>query len=69
MDIVAAPMNHEHVEKQKIRIIEVDRKLAAQLADVWDDMKLRIEKTIDPVKKQQKPSKLRNELKHKNEQD
>jgi hypothetical protein len=56
-------MNHEPCSKQKIRIIEVDRKLAAQLADVWEDMKLRIQKSIEPLKKQQKPSKLRNEVK------
>jgi hypothetical protein len=62
-------MNHEQLEKQKIRIIEVDRKLAAQLADVWEDMKLRIEKTMEPVKKQLKPSKLRNEIKQKHDQD
>lgn len=56
-------MNSEPIEKQKIRIIEVDRKLAAQLADVWEDMKLRIEKNIESVKKGTKPSKLRNEVK------
>jgi hypothetical protein len=57
-------MNHDPPPKEKIRIIEVDRKLAAQLADVWEDMKLRIEKSMEPLKKQLKPSKLRNEIKH-----
>jgi hypothetical protein len=56
-------MNHEAIEKQKIRIIEVDRKLAAQLADVWEDMKLRIGKNMESVKKSKHPSKLRNEVK------
>jgi hypothetical protein len=56
-------MNHEELEKQKIRIIEVDRKLAAQLADVWEDMKLRIGKNMESVKKPKNPSKLRNEVK------
>ena len=55
-------MNMEPIEKMKIRIIEVDRKLAAQLADVWDDMKRRIESTKHSVKKPVKPSKLRNEV-------
>lgn len=56
-------MNHQDpLEKQKIRIIEVDRKLAAQLADVWEDMKLRIERNVESVKKTIKPSKLRNEV-------
>ena len=55
-------MNTEPVEKMKIRIIEVDRKLAAQLADVWDDMKRRIEFSKQSVKKPVKPSKLRNEV-------
>lgn len=57
-------MNQEHAEKMKIRIIEVDRKLAAQLADVWDDMKRRIETNVHSFKKPVKPSKLRNEVKH-----
>ena len=56
-------MNQDPLEKRKIRIIEVDRKLAAQLADVWEDMKRRIEKTKESVKKPTKPSKLRNEVK------
>jgi gas vesicle protein len=56
-------MNHEPLQKQKIRIIEVDRKLAAHLADVWEDMKLRIEKSVESLKKPTKPSKLRNEIK------
>ena len=56
-------MNHEAVQKQKIRIIEVDRKLAAQLADVWEDMKLHIEKNAEQFKKPRKPSKLQNEVK------
>lgn len=56
-------MNQEPVEKMKIRIIEVDRKLAAQLADVWDDMKRRIETNVQSLKKPSKPSKLRNEVK------
>ncbi len=56
-------MNHEAVEKQKIRIIEVDRKLAAQLADVWEDMKLSIQKNMESLKKPKAPSKLRNEVK------
>lgn len=34
----------------KIRILEVDRKLAAQLYDVWQDMKLRIQKDEQPTK-------------------
>jgi hypothetical protein len=57
-------MNHEPLPKQKIRIIEVDRKLAAQLADVWGDMKLQIEKSVESFKKPRKPSKLQNEVKH-----
>ena len=56
-------MNTEPVEKMKIRIIEVDRKLAAQLADVWEDMKRLIEKNAESLKKTTKPSKLRNEIK------
>lgn len=56
-------MNQDPLEKRKIRIIEVDRKLAAQLADVWEDMKRRIEKTNESLKKPSKPSKLRNEVK------
>ena len=43
--------DQEPSEKQKIRIIEVDRKLAAQLADVWEDMKVRIEKGAESKKK------------------
>lgn len=56
-------MNYDPPPKEKIRIIEVDRRLAAQLADMWEDMKLRIEKSMESVKKQPKPSKLRNEVK------
>lgn len=56
-------MNHEALEKQKIRIIEVDRKLAAQLADVWEDMKFCIGKSVESIKKPKKNSKLRNEVK------
>lgn len=55
-------MNHESEEvKIKPRIIEIDRKLAAQLADVWIDMKQRIETQLK--KKEKKSSKLRNEVK------
>lgn len=61
--IVITPMNHEVPEKQKTRIIEVDRKLAAQLADVWEDMKLQIGKRAESIKKPKNPSKLRNEVK------
>ena len=31
-------------KEPKLRIVEVDRKIAAQLYDVWQDMKLRIQK-------------------------
>lgn len=55
--------DQEPSEKQKIRIIEVDRKLAAQLADVWEDMKVRIEKGAESKKKSTRPSKLRNQVK------
>ena len=42
------------------RIIEVDRKLAAQLYDVWVDMKERIKKDIETLPKPpaQQPSTL-----------
>jgi hypothetical protein len=56
-------MNTEAPEKQKIRIIEVDRKRAAHLADVWEDMKLQIGKSVESCKKPTKLSKLRNEIK------
>lgn len=48
-------MEEQPPEKQPIkRILEVDRKLAAQLYDVWVDMKLRIEADLKK-KKEAKP--------------
>ena len=38
----------ETISKEpKKRIIEVERRVAAQLYDVWQDMKLRIQKTME----------------------
>jgi hypothetical protein len=56
-------MNQEEsCNKVKVRIIEVDRKIASQLADVWGDMKGRLQKeTLSKKTKEQ--SKLRKEVK------
>jgi hypothetical protein len=56
-------MNQEEsCNKVKVRIIEVDRKIASQLADVWGDMKGRLQKeTLSKKTKEQ--SKLRKEIK------
>lgn len=57
-------MNQEDsCNKVKIRVIEIDRKIASQLADVWIDMKERIQRDI-ASKKTKDPSKLRKEIKH-----
>jgi hypothetical protein len=56
-------MNQEEsCNKVKVRIIEVDRKIASQLADVWGDMKGRVQKE-SLSKKTKEQSKLRKEVK------
>ena len=39
-----SPKEEKESKDPKIRILEVDRKLAAQLYDVWQDMKHRIQR-------------------------
>ncbi len=60
-------MNDEKVDpKVKTRIIEIDRKIAAQMADVWVDMKYRIQTEIQSQidkKKEKTTSKLQKEIK------
>ena len=57
-------MNEEKVEmKIKTRIVEIDRKIAAQLADVWIDMKQRIESDIASKVVKKEPSKLKEQVK------
>lgn len=57
-------MNEEKVEmKIKTRIVEIDRKIAAQLADVWIDMKQRIEADIVSKVAKKEPSKLKEQVK------
>ena len=57
-------MNEEKEEmKIKPRIIEIDRKIAARLADVWMDMKQQVERFGKMESKKKKQSKLRNEVK------
>ncbi len=60
-------MNDEKVDpKVKTRIIEIDRKIAAQMADVWVDMKYRIQTEIQSQidkKKEKTTSKLQKEVK------
>jgi uncharacterized spore protein YtfJ len=46
----------------KVRIIEIDRKIASHLADVWIDMKERILKDVTSKQKKHQ-SKLREEVK------
>jgi hypothetical protein len=56
-------MNQEEsCNKVKVRIIEVDRKIASQLADVWGDMKGKVQKET-ASKKPKEQSKLRKEVK------
>ncbi len=53
----------ESVSKVKIRVIEIDRKIASHLADVWIDMKERIKRDL-ASKRCKEESKLRKEIKH-----
>jgi hypothetical protein len=56
-------MNQEEsCNKVKVRIIEIDRKIASQLADVWTDMKERLQRESSS-KKSKDQSKLRKEIK------
>jgi hypothetical protein len=56
-------MNQEDsCNKVKIRVIEVDRKIASHLADVWIDMKERILRDVASKHKKQQ-SKLCKEIK------
>jgi len=56
-------MNQEEsCNKMKVRIIEIDRKIASQLADVWIDMKGQILRDV-PTKKRKEKSNLRKEVK------
>lgn len=56
-------MNQEEsCNKVKVRIIEIDRKIASHLADVWIDMKERILKDVTSKQKKHQ-SKLREEVK------
>jgi hypothetical protein len=65
--ISTTTMNDEKVDpKVKTRIIEIDRKIAAQMADVWVDMKYRIQTEIQSQidkKKEKTTSKLQKEIK------
>ena len=63
ISIAPCSMNQEEsCNKVKVRIIEIDRKIASQLADVWIDMKDRILRGV--ASKHTKPqSKLRKEIK------
>jgi hypothetical protein len=40
----------DKVISQKLRIIDVERKFAAQISDVWADMKVHLEKKIRTTK-------------------
>ena len=40
----------------KVRIIDVERKFAAQISDVWADMKVHLEKKIRSTKNRKNPT-------------
>lgn len=62
--ISALSMNEEKPEsKIKTRMIEIDRRVAAQLADVWIDMRQKIQSDVASSKKEGNLSKLKHQVK------